>query len=120
MPANESVSSSLNPVAQLEENVICAVNAVINGENASIILHRRQEKILAWLNVCPHQGRRLDYAPGCFLREGDLLICPAHGASFSLASGECVAGPCRGESLTPVSLQQLEAGLPDAGASLLP
>ena len=107
MPANESVSSSLNLVAPLEENAICAVNAVIDGENAAIILHRRQGEVMAWLNACPHQGRRLDYAPGRFLREGDLLICAAHGASFSLANGECVAGPCRGERLRAVAIDSL-------------
>ena len=30
------------------------------------------------------------------------LVCAAHGASFELERGECVAGPCRGASLTPV------------------
>ena len=110
MPANESVSSSLIYGQLMEMDSICAVDALIGGENVAIILHRRQGKIAAWLNECPHQGRRLDYAPGRFLREGYLLICAAHGASFDLASGECVAGPCRGSRLTPVVVQQPAVG----------
>ena len=105
MPADESVSASLILAVALEENAICAVHALIDGENEPIILYRREGRTLAWRNVCPHQGRRLDYAPGQFLREGDYLICPAHGATFSLTTGECVAGPCRGESLRAVPVQ---------------
>jgi nitrite reductase/ring-hydroxylating ferredoxin subunit len=102
MPANESVSSSLKLEQPLEENAISWTFSMIDGENASIILHRRAGKVLAWLNVCPHQGRRLDYAPGRFLRDGDLLVCAAHGACFSLEDGECVSGPCRGSRLRQV------------------
>jgi nitrite reductase/ring-hydroxylating ferredoxin subunit len=102
MPADESVSSSLKLAAPLEENAICSAIFAIDGENMPIILHRREGRVLAWLNVCPHQGRRLDYAPGRFLRDGDQLICAAHGACFSLANGECVSGPCRGSSLRQV------------------
>ena len=104
MPADESVSSSLILAAALEEDSICAIDVVIGGENESIIVYRRHGEVSAWRNICPHQGRRLDYAPGKFLREGDTLICAAHGASFSLSTGECVAGPCRGESLRALTL----------------
>ncbi len=105
MPADESVSSSLKPDAPPEENVIWSATYVIDGENMPIILHRREGRVSAWLNICPHQGRRLDYAPGHFLRDGDLLICAVHGACFSLTDGECVAGPCRGARLTSVAVQ---------------
>jgi nitrite reductase/ring-hydroxylating ferredoxin subunit len=32
-------------------------------------------------------------------------VCAAHGASFELAQGECVAGPCRGEALRAVTVE---------------
>ena len=62
--------------------------------------------VRAWLNVCPHAGRRLDWAPGQFMcsREG-LLVCAVHGASFELEGGLCVAGPCRGDALRPVAVE---------------
>lgn len=83
------------------------VEACVDGEAESLVLHRDGTRVQAWLNICPHAGRRLDWAPGQFLKSkaGD-LVCAAHGASFSLADGVCVAGPCKGESLraVPVSV----------------
>ena len=80
--------------------------AAIDGDAESVILHREGQDVRAWLNICPHAGRRLDWAPGQFLksREG-LLVCAAHGASFELRLGECVAGPCRGEALRAVPVE---------------
>ncbi|KQY55249.1 Rieske 2Fe-2S domain-containing protein [Lysobacter sp. Root494] len=80
--------------------------AAIDGDAESVILYRQGHEVRAWLNICPHAGRRLDWAPGQFLksREG-LLVCAAHGASFELAQGECVGGPCRGEALRAVAVE---------------
>ena len=80
--------------------------AVLAGDAESLILHRQGGEVRAWLNICPHAGRRLDWAPGQFLKSKDgLLVCAAHGASFELVQGECVAGPCRGESLRAVAVE---------------
>ena len=83
------------------------IEAVLDGDAESLIVHRDAAgAVRAWLNVCPHAGRRLDWAPGQFLRSKDgLLVCAVHGASFALATGECVAGPCRGEHLREVAVQ---------------
>lgn len=82
------------------------VEAMLDGDAESLIVHRNSAgEVRAWLNVCPHAGRRLDWAPGEFLRSKDgLLVCAVHGASFELAHGECVAGPCRGEHLREVAV----------------
>ena len=84
------------------------VEAELDGEIESIVLFRDDvgDAVRAWLNVCPHAGRRLDFAPGRFLksREG-LLVCAAHGAAFETAGGECVSGPCRGQSLRSVPVE---------------
>ncbi|WP_334177432.1 Rieske 2Fe-2S domain-containing protein [Pseudoxanthomonas sp.] len=82
------------------------VEAVINDDAESLILFRDGDDVRAWLNVCPHAGRRLDWAPRQFLKskEGH-LVCAAHGASFELVGGDCVAGPCRGDSLRAVAVQ---------------
>ena len=80
---------------------------LVDGVAESLVLHRDADgAVRAWLNVCPHAGRRLDWAPGQFLksREG-LLVCAAHGASFELDGGLCVAGPCRGDALRPVAVE---------------
>ena len=75
-------------------------------EGEPLLLRRHGNSVQAWLNVCPHAGRRMDYAPGLFLLKDGKLTCAVHGATFALAeNGLCVQGPCRGESLAPVSLR---------------
>ncbi|MEG3191919.1 Rieske (2Fe-2S) protein [Lysobacter sp. D1-1-M9] len=88
---------------RLSDGALAEAEATMNGDAESLVLYRDGDHVRAWLNVCPHAGRRLDWAPGQFLKSKDgLLVCAAHGASFELAGGECVAGPCRGETLRAV------------------
>ena len=102
---NDGGNAALAALADIEDGGFIEVEAVVDGEAESIILHRQGDAVRAWLNVCPHAGRRLDWAPGKFLKSADgLLVCAAHGARFELARGECVAGPCRGESLRAVAV----------------
>jgi nitrite reductase/ring-hydroxylating ferredoxin subunit len=81
----------------------------------SVILLRQGGHVNAWLNICPHAGRRLDWAPGKFLISRGMLVCAAHGASFNVDNGECIGGPCRGESLraVPVRVDQGDVLLDD-------
>lgn len=89
----------------LAHGVPVEAEACIDGEHESLVLVRSGESVRAWLNVCPHAGRRLDWAPGRFLVGKDgYLVCAAHGASFDMDSGLCVAGPCRGQSLRAVEV----------------
>ncbi len=90
----------------LEDGGFTEIEAVLDGDAESLILYRDGDSVRAWLNVCPHAGRRLDWAPGRFLKSKEgLLVCAAHGASFELLQGECVAGPCRGASLRSVPVK---------------
>lgn len=81
-----------------------AVDAMLADGEESLILLRHGDQVRAYLNVCPHAGRRLDYAPGKFLQKNDTLICAVHGATFRQADGECIAGPCRGDHLRPIAV----------------
>lgn len=92
---------------------LCRIDDIVDGEAIalevvladgaeSLIVLRQGESAQVWLNICPHAGSRLDWAPGKFLVSKGLLICAAHGASFRTATGECVGGPCRGQSLRSV------------------
>lgn len=76
-----------------------------DGVRDSLMLTRQGTKVCAYRNVCPHAGNRLDWAPNQFLIEDGQVICTAHGAMFRLDSGECVSGPCRGESLASVPIE---------------
>lgn len=118
MAQDESVSASLILRADLPIAGIVAVEALIDGENESIILHCAGARLSAWLNVCPHEGRRLDYVPGKFLIDKERLVCAAHGATFRLQDGECVSGPCRGSSLRAVAVQVDDEGRVQFGGLL--
>ena len=98
-------TAALAKLDALTDGGFAEVSAVLEDGVESLILHRDGGAVRAWLNVCPHAGRRLDWAPGKFLTSKDgLLVCAAHGASFELAEGLCVAGPCRGDRLRAVAV----------------
>ena len=103
--------AALIALAAIEDGGLAEVEGTVDGDAESLILHRDGGSVRAWFNVCPHAGRRLDWAPGKFLRSDNLLVCAAHGASFELGGGECVAGPCRGESLRAVALEVRDGGV---------
>ena len=98
--------ASLIAVDAIADGAFAEVEVCLEGDFESAVLFREGDSVRGWLNICPHAGRRLDWAPGQFLksREGH-LVCAAHGASFSLDNGECVAGPCKGDALRAISLQ---------------
>ncbi|MDR3507698.1 MAG: Rieske (2Fe-2S) protein [Caulobacteraceae bacterium] len=63
---------------------------------------RSAGRVLGYIDRCPHAGLPLAMVPDRFLtREGDLILCSAHGALFRIADGQCLAGPCVGKALTP-------------------
>lgn len=99
-------TAALHGWNELPNGTPVEVEADIDGEVESLVLLRAGDAVRAWLNVCPHAGRRLDWAPGKFLlsRDGH-LVCAAHGASFELEGGTCVAGPCRGDALRAVAVR---------------
>jgi nitrite reductase/ring-hydroxylating ferredoxin subunit len=98
--------NALIALSQIAPGGFVEVEADVDGDAESLILYRDGDAVRAWFNVCPHAGRRLDWAPGRFLLSKDgLLVCAAHGASFELARGECVAGPCHGASLRAVAVE---------------
>ncbi|MNT92136.1 hypothetical protein D3C72_2333610 [compost metagenome] len=54
----------------------------------------------------------MEWLPDQFLdSSGSLIQCATHGALFLIESGECVAGPCAGESLLPLALEENAEGI---------
>ena len=88
-----------------------AVDAVLEDGADSLILLRTGQDVRGYLNVCPHAGRRLDYAPGKFLLKNDTLTCAVHGATFKQATGVCVGGPCWGDQLREVAVYVKEGAV---------
>ncbi|MCW8809133.1 MAG: Rieske 2Fe-2S domain-containing protein [Rhodanobacter sp.] len=105
--------TAFSPLCQLDQipdDGAIAVDAWLScgdaaAEAVSLILLRRGEHVQGYLNICPHSGRRLDYAPGKFLLKHETLICAVHGATFHQESGMCIAGPCRGQHLRAVKVR---------------
>lgn len=77
----------------LADGAVSAIDVQLDGESTDLILYRRGDSVVAYHNVCPHAGRRLDYAPGQFLLRAGQLICAAHGATFDVIGGRCTGGP---------------------------
>jgi nitrite reductase/ring-hydroxylating ferredoxin subunit len=78
----------------------------------------------AYVNRCRHMPTPLDFVRHEFLSEDRKhLMCYTHGALYDFASGLCIAGPCRGESLhrLPVRVDRGEVlvGCPQGDLSYL-
>jgi nitrite reductase/ring-hydroxylating ferredoxin subunit len=73
----------------------------LNGQGFFAV--RRQHSIHVYRNSCPHLGIELEWQPDRFLdATGDFIQCSTHGALFLIGSGECISGPCQGQSLKAV------------------
>lgn len=70
----------------------------VNG--IALFAVRKDGIVYVYRNRCPHLGIELEWNEDQFLdSEGALIQCSTHGALFIIESGECIAGPCRGEAL---------------------
>ena len=95
------MSFRLCALADLEENV----GRSFRSPQGEVILVLRDGQVHAWQNICPHLGINLEFNPDEFMdSENYYLICSNHGALFRVEDGECVSGPCQGESLLPVAI----------------
>ncbi|AZE19538.1 Rieske 2Fe-2S family protein [Pseudomonas chlororaphis subsp. aureofaciens] len=73
---------------------------------------RRDRKVYVYTNRCPHRGVALEWQPDQFLDPSASLIqCATHGALFLIENGECVAGPCAGQSLTAIPCREDSQGI---------
>ena len=83
----------------------------IAGQLQDIFVVRRGSNVYAYLNSCPHTGAPLDWTPDRFLDlDGAHIQCAMHAALFRIDDGRCIAGPCNGDRLTPVTVR-VESGI---------
>lgn len=72
---------------------------------------RKDDRVHAYANSCPHTGAMLNWGPDRFLtRAGNQIMCGVHGALFEIETGYCVAGPCQGQSLRELEVR-IDAGI---------
>lgn len=82
----------------------------VDGADVAVLC--TPDGVRAFRNVCPHQGRSMDFAPGELLfTPAGLLMCPHHGACFDPATGACTEGPCRGAALTSLETVRRDGAL---------
>lgn len=88
-----------------------------NGER-EIFVVRCRDRVYGYVNSCPHIGTPLDFLPNRFLTaDRSEILCSTHGARFEIATGRCVAGPCRGRGLTTVAVCVVEGVVMVDGAA---
>lgn len=101
----------MNPARPAAGTVLCRVDEIEGAKGFrfregdavfySLVISRDGE-VWGFVDSCPHTGQPLSlFGDRYFTREGDLLLCSGHGALFRPSDGQCVAGPCQGEGLTP-------------------
>ncbi len=103
-----SVRKTLCRLDQVPDGGATAVEAGSAQEPCPLIVLRQGAEVFVYRDECPHTGRRLEWAPGRFLVEGNQLVCAAHGACFYVDSGRCFAGPARGDALSPVAVEVVD------------
>jgi nitrite reductase/ring-hydroxylating ferredoxin subunit len=103
-----SVSKTLCRVDSVPEGGAISTHVESSTGGFELVVTRKHGHVAAFHNECPHAGRRLDWAPGQFLIENNLLVCAAHGATFAVESGACTGGPCRGVGLRRVPVEVVD------------
>ena len=91
-------------------SILCHSNEIAEGKSKGFQLGERfvfavkkAGRIYVYENMCPHLGIQLEWQPDEFLDiDATMIQCSSHGALFKIAGGECVAGPCTGQSLIAV------------------
>jgi nitrite reductase/ring-hydroxylating ferredoxin subunit len=77
----------------------------VGGELVNGFVVCRDGECFAYRNSCPHTGSPLDWVEHQFLDlDGELIQCAVHDARFLIDTGECILGPCPGESLEPLPI----------------
>ncbi|MGH3794544.1 MAG: NifU family protein [Pseudonocardiaceae bacterium] len=81
-----------NPVEEVPDGEITLMELVTgDGKETEVIVVRLGGQLIAYLNVCAHQGLPLDAA--ILDTEAGTLTCPWHGYCFDATSGECMSAP---------------------------
>ena len=76
----------------------------IQVDYLELLVVKRAGELFLYENKCPHTQDTLDPVGGSVTSgDGMLILCQRHAAEFITDTGECVAGPCQGESLSAVA-----------------
>ena len=96
-------------VDELEPGAVKKFWLICQQYRLDAILVNDRGNYYAYVNRCRHMPTPLDFVRDEFLSDDRrFLQCYTHGALYDFATGECIAGPCKGESLyrLPVQVDQ--------------
>ena len=96
---------------------ICSTSEIAVGEwrqtdldGTIVVIYNVDGDFFAIEDVCTHDGAILS---GCPL-EGDEIICPRHGARFSVRTGEALSAPAwEATAIFPVKIENDEIWVQD-------
>lgn len=98
---------------------LCHIDDLLEGktrgfqaEDLNIIALKKEGQVYLYVNRCPHLGLNLEFQPDDFLNYDETFLqCATHGAMFTLDTGECVLGPCKGESLQKIDFELIDGNI---------
>jgi len=98
---------------------LCAPGELVEGQSRGFVVQgrkllavRRDGRAHVYLNNCPHRDLTLEWRADDFLdASGSMIQCAHHGALFLIENGECVTGPCAGQSLRKVGCREDAEGI---------
>ena len=81
----------------------------VQCENIEYFAIKKNGRIEAYLNRCPHIGAPLQFSENQFLTiDKSLIQCAMHGALFQINDGHCISGPCVGQNLEKIDVKETE------------
>lgn len=73
----------------------------------SAVVARKHGRIHAYANICRHVPLTLDLGDGELLAaDRTVLLCHHHGARYRIEDGKCLYGPCDGDFLFPLGVEE--------------
>ncbi|OZI65984.1 Rieske (2Fe-2S) protein [Bordetella genomosp. 1] len=97
---------------------VCAAADLVNGglgvkvpatdgtHETTVFFVRYQDRVFGYLNRCTHVGVEMDWENSFFTRDGALIMCAWHGATYHPDTGLCAGGACRGSKLTALQVEE--------------
>lgn len=105
MPAKKK-DELLYKLSNLKDLETKSFEVKIKRKTTDIFLVKKEGAVYAYQNECPHARSPLEWTPDEFLdNEKEHIQCTFHGALFKIETGECLSGPCDGQSLTRVDVE---------------
>jgi nitrite reductase/ring-hydroxylating ferredoxin subunit len=87
------------PFALLAADRVHLASVEIGDREVEIIVYLHAGIVIAFLNRCPHWRVPLNSVTAGSILDAGELHCDSHGATFDPGSGLCTSGPCEGQSL---------------------